>query len=109
CQPDRTVQPGVAWTFDQPIATDNCGTPTVQVLNTVTNVTGTNSLIATRTWQAQDGCGNTNTCKQTITALLGVAPTITAQPLGRSVGYGSNTILSVTATGTAPFSYQWRF
>src|SRR5678816_2986350 len=37
------------------------------------------------------------------------APTITQQPQGRSVLEGSNFTFSVTASGTAPLSYQWRF
>ena len=35
-------------------------------------------------------------------------PTITNQPVGRSVNQGSNTTFTVGVTGTAPFSYQWR-
>ena len=38
-----------------------------------------------------------------------VAPAITAQPQGQTVLQGSNAAFSVTASGTAPFSYQWRF
>ncbi|NBQ43762.1 MAG: hypothetical protein EBU23_15175, partial [Mycobacteriaceae bacterium] len=35
-------------------------------------------------------------------------PAITAQPENQAVGAGSNATFSVTATGTAPLSYQWR-
>src|SRR5207249_2252242 len=63
CKPDRTVQPGVAWSFDDPVATDTCSAVAVQVINTVTNTTATNTLVATRTWQATDACGNTSTCQ----------------------------------------------
>ena len=38
----------------------------------------------------------------------GIPPTITGQPLGRSVIVGQTATFSVTATGTAPLSYQWR-
>jgi uncharacterized repeat protein (TIGR03803 family) len=34
---------------------------------------------------------------------------ITAQPLDQTVGAGQNASFSVTATGTLPVSYQWRF
>lgn len=37
-----------------------------------------------------------------------VAPVITVQPLSRSVTAGDSVFLSVTATGTTPFRYQWR-
>jgi hypothetical protein len=38
-----------------------------------------------------------------------VAPTITAQPQNQSILAGGSATFSVTATGTAPLSYQWRF
>jgi len=38
----------------------------------------------------------------------GTPPSITAHPAGRAVCAGSSVTLSVTATGTAPLSYQWR-
>ena len=38
-----------------------------------------------------------------------VAPSITAQPQGQVVNAGSNATFTVTAAGTAPLSYQWRF
>lgn len=37
-----------------------------------------------------------------------VAPTITAPPASQTVNVGANVTFSVTATGTAPFTYQWR-
>ncbi len=108
CTPDRSVPAGQAWAFDAPVAADNCGAVTVQPLNTVTNLTDTNTLVATRTWLAADACGNTNTCQQTITVLLGPAPTIAADPSGLTVAYGSNATFTVTATGPGPLTYQWQ-
>jgi len=35
------------------------------------------------------------------------APAITTQPTSRTITSGNSTTLSVTATGTAPLSYQW--
>jgi hypothetical protein len=37
-----------------------------------------------------------------------VAPTITTQPANQSVTVGQTATFSVTATGTAPLSYQWQ-
>jgi hypothetical protein len=37
-----------------------------------------------------------------------VAPTITTQPANQSVTVGKTATFSVTATGTAPLSYQWQ-
>jgi len=36
-----------------------------------------------------------------------VAPTITVQPSGRTIAAGNSVTFSVSATGTAPLSYQW--
>ena len=38
---------------------------------------------------------------------IGVAPSISAQPQAQTVMTGSTATFSVTATGTAPLSYQW--
>jgi hypothetical protein len=40
---------------------------------------------------------------------VNVPATITSQPTNRIVGGGSNALFSVTAVGTAPLQYQWRF
>ncbi|HOX56924.1 MAG TPA: immunoglobulin domain-containing protein [Candidatus Paceibacterota bacterium] len=40
--------------------------------------------------------------------VAGVPPIITAQPQGQTVMAGANVAFAVTATGTAPLSYQWR-
>jgi hypothetical protein len=37
------------------------------------------------------------------------APAITAQPQNQTVALGGNATFSVTASGTSPMSYQWRF
>lgn len=37
-----------------------------------------------------------------------VPPTITTQPVGQMVAVGGNATLTVAASGTAPFTYQWR-
>ena len=39
---------------------------------------------------------------------VNVAPSITLQPVNASVVSGGTAVFSVTATGTAPLSYQWR-
>ena len=38
-----------------------------------------------------------------------VPPSITAQPQSQAVAFGGTASFSVTASGTAPLSYQWRF
>ncbi|MDB6057714.1 MAG: hypothetical protein JWO95_1558 [Verrucomicrobiales bacterium] len=41
--------------------------------------------------------------------VLNIAPAITQQPQGSTVSRGDNASFTVTATGTAPLNYQWRF
>jgi hypothetical protein len=36
-------------------------------------------------------------------------PAITTQPVSQSIQAGSNVTFSVTASGTSPLNYQWRF
>lgn len=38
-----------------------------------------------------------------------VSPSINSQPQGLNINQGSNAIFTVTASGTAPLNYQWRF
>ncbi len=53
--------------------------------------------------------GSATSSAATLTVNAGaVAPTITVQPANQSISAGSGTSFSVTATGTAPLSYQWR-
>lgn len=41
--------------------------------------------------------------------VTGIAPGITNQPVSQIVSVGSTATFSVTATGSAPFGYQWTF
>src|SRR5205823_13787495 len=43
----------------------------------------------------------------TVSAVL-VAPTITTQPASQTVSTGQTATFTVTATGTAPLTYQWQ-
>jgi hypothetical protein len=64
----------------------DAGTYAVVVTNTLGTVTSSNALLA-----------------------FNVAPEIAAQPESVSVVAGSNVTFTVSATGTAPLSYQWVF
>ena len=44
---------------------------------------------------------------QTQVSVSAVPPSITSQPVSRTVTAGQSATFSVAATGTAPFSYQW--
>jgi hypothetical protein len=51
--------------------------------------------------------GSITSAQATLT--LGVAPTVAVQPTNRAINLGSNATFYVSANGTQPFSYQWRF
>jgi hypothetical protein len=76
CPPERSVLLGTAWTFDQPVATDNCGTVLLRALDTTTNLTSQTTCVATRRWEALDENGNRATCQQNITIQGAVAPAL---------------------------------
>jgi len=53
--------------------------------------------------------GSATSAAATLTVNVAVvAPTITAQPVNQTVTAGQTASFSVTATGTAPLSYQWQ-
>ena len=54
------------------------------------------------------GGGTTNSATN-IVVVTNVPPSIAAPPQGLTVDQGSNALFSMTAAGTPPFSYQWRF
>ncbi len=107
CVPDKTVACGESWDFDAPTAMDTCGTATIAEMGTATNAVSNEGRSITRTWSASDDCGNTATCAQTVT--LRIPPVITAQPADVTAAAGADVALSMTASGTAPLSYQWYF
>jgi hypothetical protein len=43
------------------------------------------------------------------TLTVNVPPSITEQPQSQTVNQGSNATFTITASGTAPLAYQWRF
>lgn len=56
---------------------------------------------------ASNAAGSATSAVAQLTVL--VPPAITSQPANQSVAIGSNGIFQVTASGTAPLSYQWLF
>ncbi|TAL06076.1 MAG: HYR domain-containing protein [Verrucomicrobia bacterium] len=126
CASNKNVEAGAAFGFNQPTATDLCGTNSISIVSTVTNAAGC-SYSVTRTWRATDACGNSATCAQTISVVDTTAPTITCAanknveagaafsfdaPTATDIG-GTNSISIVsTLTNTAGCSYSvtrtWR-
>lgn len=121
CPTNFTVPCGTSWNFGTPIAQDACCLQGVSVLSTVTNNPGC-PLVVTRTWVAQDCCGLTNTCTQTVTVQDTNGPVITCAT-NKTVINGSAwtfdpptaidpcagttlpvTVVSTTTNGTSPCS-----
>ncbi|MDD8020198.1 MAG: immunoglobulin domain-containing protein [Acidobacteriota bacterium] len=51
--------------------------------------------------------GSVSSNSVTLTVVSGTAPTITTQPVSKTVNVGQTATFSVVATGTTPLSYQW--
>ncbi len=101
CIPDRKVECGGdtdTTGTGTPVASDNCGTPTLTHKD-VTSSVNCYTLI-TRTWTATDGCGNTTTCVQHITVTDRTAPIVSC-PQDKQLNCGESTDPSNTGTATA--------
>src|SRR5678815_2423390 len=87
---NKTVEQGVAWTFDAPTATDNSGSNTITILGTVTNITGHcgTTFDATRTWAATDACGNSSSCSQKVTIVDTTVSVINCTNTNKTVEQG---------------------
>ena len=68
CPTNKTVECGSSWTFDSPVVlTACCG---VQMPTTDSVVSNSPcSEVITRNWQITDGCGNSQTCSQSVTVV----------------------------------------
>ena len=90
------------------------GTNGSVVINGGTNVTYTPNAnyvgLDYFTYTISDGNAGTNSAGVTITvtAIPSNPPVVTTHPLSQTVNVGANVTFNVTATGTAPLSYQWR-
>ena len=67
----------------------------------------TQSDAATYTVTVTNAAGTATSSPATLTVLI--PPSVATQPQSRSISVGTDTTFSVTANGTAPLNYQWRF
>jgi hypothetical protein len=86
----------------QASASDNCGTPTVGVLDSTNGGAGSvaSPLIITRTYTATDGAGRTASAAQTITVIDDTPPVVTP-PAGITVVADASSCSAVLDPGTA--------
>ncbi len=71
--------------------------------NLTTNDSGPYTVVITNSF------GSITSQVATLNVLAPLPPSITTQPQSQIIVQGSNTTLTVGVSGTAPFSYQWRF
>ena len=115
----QTVTAGQAATFM--VAATGTGTLTYQWKKNGTAIGGATSSSYTSpattasdngvqfTAVVTDGTGNVTSNAATLTVTAApVAPSITTQPASQTVTAGQSATFSVTATGTATLSYQWK-
>lgn len=79
--PNKTVECGSLWNFDEPTATDNCSGDFVQIFvsRTITNATAACGATATRSWEIFDPCGNMSACTQVVTVVDTTPPVMPSQ------------------------------
>jgi hypothetical protein len=78
--PSRSFECGSPWDFDIPVAADartGDTNVTISIAGGTTNALCGNTLVATRTWLAIDGCSNVSTATQTITIVDTTPPAFT--------------------------------
>jgi len=99
---------GGPWTFDEMTASKSDTEHTVDGL-----AGGTTYYVMVRT-QTNPHASNPNTVvsegsgeDSATTHGVCVGPAITQHPLSQTINYSTSATLSVTATGTPPFTYQW--
>ncbi len=93
------------WTFIAPTFSAFSATPGTAVTFRLYGFNGAgNASTSTANWRIDD-------LKLGISAVANsaTAPVITTAPKSQAVGLGGGLVLSVAATGTGPFTYQWRF
>ncbi|MEI6566071.1 MAG: hypothetical protein WCR20_05315, partial [Verrucomicrobiota bacterium] len=111
--PELTISCSAVWEFGTPIATDACSEPEIKVLSTVTNQTGGVSYVATRTWKAEDGSGNSATMSQRVTVVDTNSPVVLGAPANLALVAGTNCLArvpdlttQVVVTDCSPFTIR---
>lgn len=85
------------------------GTTTSPVAGGTTASIMVSPTSTTQYWVRITGCGSTDSTAATVTVNGATCnpPGISVQPAGSTITQGSSAGLSVTASGTSPFTYQW--
>jgi uncharacterized repeat protein (TIGR03803 family) len=107
CAPDKTVECGSAWDFDPPTAWDACSGTNVSISfpksgGTLTN--GSCPQLVSQIWIANDPCGNSSTCTQTV-AIVDTTPPVVTCASNKTVACGTCGTNSFDITLLHNFSY----
>jgi sugar lactone lactonase YvrE len=92
---------GYLWYFNNTNLLQSGTSPSLTVTNVSTANAGRYTVVASNTY------GSVTSEVAVLTLLY--PPSVTSPPISQTVLPGVNVSLSVTAGGTGPFSYQWRF
>lgn len=98
---------------------EGLGTASYQWQLNGTNISGATSAVYTKANVQQTNSGTYTlivsnelgiaTSTNAIITVTDIAPNITVQPVGKTVAAGSNVVFTVTAVGSDPKTFQWRF
>jgi hypothetical protein len=89
------------WAFNgSPIAGATASSGVYNIASVQTSNAGSYTVTITNTW------GAVTSSAAVLTVL--VPPTISTQPMSQTNNQGASAVFAVTASGTAPLSYQWR-
>jgi hypothetical protein len=88
------------WWLDETNLVDGAITNVLTITNAQTTNSGSYSVVVTNV-------AGSVTSSNALLTVTNVPPAITVQPADQTVGVGAMATLAVTATGTAPLSYQW--
>jgi len=103
------TNPSAAWT--QLGSAQNLNPTTAGSLAQAWGLT-TNSSLQLAFWgdsDATNGSAAQNICLDNLVARAGTVPSLSSQPTSTNVAAGQTALFSVIATGSDPFTYQWRF
>jgi hypothetical protein len=103
CAGDKQIEFGANWDFDSPSATENCGSASLTIVSTVTNLGCGCSYSASRIWQAMDAVGNIAYCTQTVAVVDTTGPAVTcpaSQTLEFADEHGAQATFSASAIDT---------
>ena len=93
-------------TYDDPLMSDNCGSPTFSVVGGLSSGSTFPSGTTANTLEATDGSGNTASCSFDITIDNGFSGSASASNVTCN-GFNDGTATADVTGGSMPFTYQW--